>query len=201
MLPNFNALPEPYQPRHISFNKMMAVPAALGAVGILVLLMVIVQNAAARINNVQNQLDNSNYLLEKKQTQKKQMSDNITALQAQINSVEAQYDIYAAAIKELSGTGSNFNKDLTTSVNTIESGISIHTMTIDNATVNINGNADSQENVFTYVRSLTDTGRFQSITINNITLQTQTGSSDNSSESDNSSVTYKITCVLKADRQ
>jgi type IV pilus assembly protein PilM len=60
LLPNINALPLPYQPRQISLTKLMALPAAAVAVGVVVLLVMTVQNAAASIYQVQSQLDATN---------------------------------------------------------------------------------------------------------------------------------------------
>ena len=70
LLPNFNTLPTPYLPRHISMNKLMAVPAGVGAVAVLLLLALSIQTASANIAQVKGQLDNTAFMLTKKLAEK-----------------------------------------------------------------------------------------------------------------------------------
>jgi type IV pilus assembly protein PilM len=200
LLPNVNALPDPYRPMHISLNKLMAVPAALFAVGIIALLMMTVKNAATNINTVQNQLDNNNYLLEKRQAQNKLMMDDISTLQQQITNAEAEYDLYDAAYSQLVNTGNIFNRDLTTSIENIKNDLCVNSLTLDQNVVNIIGDADNEEHVFSYVRRLMDSGRFKEITINSIVLKEETESSENPSVGADDFVSYQLTCILKGDR-
>lgn len=194
MLPNFNSLPEPYLPMRISMNKLMAVPAAACAVGVLVLLGLTVQNAAVNIQKAQSQIQTNNFMLEKKQAQKKQLLENVSTLENNIALAEAEYNLYTAALKELSETGNNFNTDLSISLDNLDDSISFASLALNADSISITGSADDEEDVFRYVRKLTATGRFRSITINNITstLDEETGET---------SVSYSLSCVLEGNKK
>jgi len=195
LLPNFNTLPEPYQPKHISMNRLLALPAGMAGIGVLVLLFMTVQNGASAINQAQGQLDNTNYLLTKKQAQKKEMIDNINTLQQQINDTNALYDTYNAALKLLTANGSTLNHDLNAAVDNIGQGLTVVALSLNSGSISLAGTADSEEAVFSYVRNLTNTGRFKEITIGGITVN------QSDADSGESSVSYSLSCVLKADRK
>ena len=86
------------------------------------------------------------------------------------------------------------NNDLTTTVDNINTNLVIQTLSVSGLTININGHAESESDVFSYVRALTDAGRYAEITINNITL-TGTG------ETGDTGVDYTLTCRLKENRK
>jgi type IV pilus assembly protein PilM len=193
LLPNFNTLPTPYLPRHISMNKLMTVPVAAGAVAVLLLLVLSVQNAAAEIEKVQGQIDNTGFMLTKKLADKKEMSQQISALEKQITGANSEYDLYNAAIKRLSVTGNNMNNDVNTTVNSIVKGLDFSGMFFTDAVITIKGYAENEEQLFKYVRDLTDSGRFKEITIVNVIL---TGDG-----ADDKSIDYSLNCMLKEDRK
>ena len=191
LLPNFNTLPAPYQPRHISMNKLMAVPVAIAAAVVIVLLATTIQNAAANIESVQNQLDNANFRLEKKQAQKKEMADSVKTLEQQIANAEAEYSIYVVALKTLANTGNNMNTDLEATVDNVVDDLLLKTISHGGGQVNISGTADSEQEVFEYVRNLTATGRFSEITIASIR-----GVSE-SQDAESTTVEYSLKCTLE----
>jgi hypothetical protein len=57
------------------------------------------------------------------------------------------------------------------------------------------GKALTEEDVFAYIRSLTDTGRFKEITISNISLN-----GEEVPEGETPGVTYSLSCTLKEGR-
>ena len=193
LLPNFNTLPTPYLPRHISMNKLMAVPAGVGAVAVLLLLALSIQTASANIAQVKGQLDNTAFMLTKKLAEKKVLTQQITTLQKQITGANSDYDLYTAAIKKLNLTGNNMNTDLSVTVDTFKTGIDFSNLSITGEIITLRGDADSEENLFAYIRELTDSGRFTQITITNIAL-TGDGTIDKS-------ISYTLSCLLKEERK
>ena len=196
--PNFNTLPAPYLPRRIALHKLMVLPATACAVGLLVLMTVAVQNAAADIRTLNSRLDTTNSLIKTKQNQKAAGVAALTSLEGQKTQAEADYNTYAAAFKQLMTAGGNVNTNLDASVDNIKAGLAVTSITIDNSQVSISGVADSEAEVFQYVRDLTATGRFREITINGI-VRTETSSTDE--EGADVVVigqTFSLSCSIKA---
>jgi type IV pilus assembly protein PilM len=189
-LPNFNILPMPYQPRHISMNKMMAVPAAIGAIAILVLLTFSIRDASTNIDQVKTQLDNTNFMLEKKQAQKKELTEKVAALTQEVQAAVTEYDTYMAVLKKITATGERLDNDITTVLYNIPSGITMGGVTFASDVIGLSGTADNKEKVFEFVRTLTATGRFEEITIIGLTA----GGIDDS-------VSYSLCCRFKGARQ
>ncbi len=144
LLPNFNTLPQPYQPKRIPMNKLMAVPVALAAVGILALMVVAIQHASLNIETAQGQLDNANFMIEKKQAQKKEMTDRVAALEQQIKGAEAEYNTYVRALKTLQSNGTVLNNDLTTTVDNINPGLAVGSFGLNSLSVGISGYAENE---------------------------------------------------------
>lgn len=190
--PNFNTLPEPYQPKQISFNKLMAVPAAGMAVGLLIMLGMTVRGAAANLESTKSELNSNNALYNKKIAQKKDLTNSIAALQSQLSALDAARTNYTAALNSLTGTGNKMNDDLNATVNNVVQDLDLYTMSLTPGSVTIQGRASSEQEVFQYVRKLTSTGRFQEITISNLT------SVADSSENDTLAMDYSLTMRLKA---
>jgi type IV pilus assembly protein PilM len=188
-LPNFNILPMPYQPRHISTNKMMAVPAAIGAAAILVLLAFSIRDASAEIEQVRSQLDNTAFMLEKKQAQKKEATDKVAVLKQEVQAAVNEYDIYTAALKGITATGERLNIDITTVLYNIPSGVTMGGVSFSSDVIGLSGGAESEEKVFEFVRTLTATGRFEEITIVGLNVNTT-----------DDGVTYALSCRFKGDR-
>ncbi len=194
LLPNFNTLPQPYQPAHISMNRLMAVPAALAAFGIIILLATTIQKTAAEIESLQSQLDNKTYLLEKKQAPKQAAADKVAALEQQIAAADAEFSNYTVALTKIADFGNDINLDLAETVGNMVRDLSITSLSVNGAQVSLSGSAGSEEAVFEYVRNLTATGRFKEITINNM-------SSVLVDEATNEVlVSYSLGCRLEADR-
>ena len=191
LLPNLNTLPEPYQPKQVSMNRILAIPAYGVAIGIIILLAMTVQNAAAEIISKQNQLDTANYLLEKKQNDKKALAQVIADTQQQITTTEQAYAVYTNALKSMNKTGDLMNKDIKVTVDDIVAGLYLENISESRNQININGKADSEQQVLQYVRNLDATGRFSEITISVIKT---------SGTGDETYVEYSLTCALKGDR-
>jgi type IV pilus assembly protein PilM len=196
--PNFNTLPVPYQPKHISLYKLMALPAAACAVGVLVLMTIAVQDAAADIHTLQNRLDTVNSLVLKKQAQRADTTKALASLEKQKTQALAEYDTYAAALNKLMTTGSNLNTDLDSSMDNIKPGLVVASLSISDSQVAISGSADGEEAVFKYVRDLTDTGRFREITIGSIEKVETKGLDEAGEKVVVISYNFSLSCLIKA---
>ncbi len=189
--PNFNTLPLPYQPKQVSMNRLMAIPAIGIAVVMIALLAMTVQSAAANIDKAQNALDANVVVIEKKSAQKKELSNNIAAMESKLAALEASRTNYTGALNSLVSTGNKMNTDLTTTLNNAVTDLDISRMTLSADTISLSGSASGEQQVFQYVRKLTSTGRYDEITIGSIR------SIPDSSENDSMAVSYALSIKLK----
>jgi type IV pilus assembly protein PilM len=195
LLPNFNTLPAPYQPKQISMNRLLAIPATAAAVGLIILLIMTVRDAAASIETARIQLDSNKVLLEKRQAQKKELSNSIASLERQVASVEAAQKSYAAALEKINNTSTKMNGDLSTTVDNIGANINIKDLSIAGTSLSVNGKASSEQEVIKYARDLMNTGRFAEITISGLTRI------PDSSENDTTAMNYTLNLKLKDDNK
>jgi type IV pilus assembly protein PilM len=170
LLPNFNTLPLPFLPKQIPKDRLMAIPAAAVAVGLVVLLFFTVQNAAAKIDKDQNQLDLARLQLEKKSGQKKELVETVAASEEELAAVIADREKYTAALESLSAGSASMNGDLEASVNNPVTGLEMLRINHSGTEMNINGEAPTEQEIMQFVRKLQDTGRFEEVTISSISL-------------------------------
>ncbi len=167
-LPNINSLPLPYQPKQIPRGRLMAVPAGALAVGLVVLLLFTVQNAAAKIEKDQSTLDNTRLQLVQKQLQKKDLQDNIGAMQKKVVDIQTARDGYVAALDSMNQAGNLMNGDLNAIVDNVVTGLDIFTINHAGDQLQVSGQSVTEQEVMQYVHKLQDTGRFSEVTIASI---------------------------------
>jgi type IV pilus assembly protein PilM len=167
-LPNINALPFPYLPKQIPRGRLMAVPAAAAAVGVIVLLVFMVQNAAAKIEKDQATLESTRLQLVQKQADKKELTENITVMEQTVAGIEASRDSYIAALDSINNAGDLMNGDLNASVDNVVAGLELSSINHSGNQMLLNGQALTENEVMQYVRNLQNTDRFSEVTIASI---------------------------------
>ena len=168
LLPNFNTLPEPYQPRQISTSKLLAVPAAAAAVGIVVLLGMTVQDAGGRLSDTKIQLDSTNLLLQKRQNERAELTTAVGQLEKELEQINAELDQFGGVLANIGATGEIINDDLTGSVDVIVPDLDLESMAHQQQNYAITGYAETEREVIEYARQLADTGLFLEVTIQSI---------------------------------
>jgi cell division protein FtsB len=194
LLPNFNTLPMPYQPKQIPTNRLLAIPAAAVAIGIIVLLVITMQNAAASIQTMQDQVNSNTFLFDKKQAQKKELTQNIAATEQQIANNEQARKNFTAALESFSKKGDLMNNDLKATVDSVITDLALGNINHSGTKVSLGGHAASEQEVLNYVRILDATERFSEITISTIT---RIESSEGDGASDNVSMNFSLNLNLK----
>jgi hypothetical protein len=189
LLPNFNALPLPYQPKQIPRDRLMAVPVAAVAVGLVVLLVFTVQNAAAKIENDQDTLKSTQLRLEQRQAQKKELVEGIAVMEKKLSSTEAERNNYTAALESMNNKGNLVNGDLKVIVDNVVTDLELRDINNNGSQMALSGQAATEQEVMQYVRKLQDTGRFLEITISDIT---RIIASDNSTDVMNYQLALKL---------
>ena len=148
-----------------------------------------VQDAAANIQSVQSQLESTNFILEKKQSQMKELTGKITAAEKKLAGLESSRDLYMKALASINYEGDRINGDLEASVDTLVTDLALSNIGHDGGGLRLQGTAGSEQEVMEYARNLDATGRFSEITISNISMS---GASDNESDSASFSLLLKF---------
>ena len=172
VLPNINTLPVSYLPQQVNLNRVMAVPVAVVAIGLVVLLAMTIQNASATISNSKSKLDASELMIEAKQAQKKELNNNIESVKSQITGIESMRDGYIATYDSFGETGEQIDNDLLATVNKMVPDLVLGSISHSGVSIYLQGSADSEQEIMEYVRKLQDTGRFKEITISNLSRST-----------------------------
>jgi type IV pilus assembly protein PilM len=188
LLPNLNTLPAPYQPKPIPINRILAIPATAAAVGLIILLGMTVRDAAANLESTKIELDSNKVL-------KKDLANNIAAMEIKLAGTEAARKNYAAALDILTRTGTKMNDDLSATIDNVVADLDLATLGISGGRVNITGRAGSEQEVMKYVRQLTNTGRFAEITIANLSRV------NDASENDTVAMDYTLSLRIKEDKK
>ena len=118
-LPNFNTLPAPYQPRQISLNRIIAVPMTAAAGALIILLAMTIQNASANLDAARFQLESTNLALQKKQSEKLELTQQVTAAQQQLATIEANRQGFSTVLETLTGNGDLMNNDIHATVDNV----------------------------------------------------------------------------------
>ncbi|MCK4274368.1 MAG: pilus assembly protein PilM [Dehalococcoidales bacterium] len=178
LLPNFNTLPAPYLPQPISLNRIMVIPTAAVAVGLIVLLAMTIQDSAASIELAHTQLDSTTVLLQKKQVQKKDLVQSVAAAEQKLASTETTCTSFTNALNSFNANGEKLNGDLLATVDNQIDDFELNTIAHSGKYLTINGWAESEQEVLEYARKLDTTGRFSEITISSLSRE----SSDNTTD-------------------
>jgi len=168
LLPNFNTLPTPYLPKPISLNRIMAIPTAVVAVSLILVLAMTIKSAGESIELAQNQLYTNNFIIEKKQAQKKQLTEEIAAAEQQMANFEASRKNFISILNNFNVNGERINKDLKAILDNQIDEFVIDSVSHSGSNLAVNGWAVSEQEVLQYVRKISTTGRFGEITINHL---------------------------------
>ncbi|MFC1942095.1 pilus assembly protein PilM [Chloroflexota bacterium] len=197
LLPNINTLPVPYQPKQISLSKLMVVPTAGIAVGLIVLLGMTIQDAAASIDSVHSHLDATNFMLEQKQSQKNQIVESIAAMEKELADTESALGRFTAAFENMDMRGERIDGDLESTVNNMVNGIKPMDIVHTGGDLNITGQAPSEVEILQYARNLDTSGRFSEVTVASI-MRTENSDGETGGEGEEQDLMgFTLTLKLK----
>ena len=165
---NVNSLPAPYRSKPFPVLKFLAIPGIAAAMGILILMVMFIQDASATIASGRTQLDGTNEIINQKQAQKKELTESIAQLEKKVPEAESSVDTFVAAADVLREQGEIINGDLAVTPEKLYAGMSLSSISHSGSLLTIQGHAPSEAEILYYARSLDDTGRFSEITITSI---------------------------------
>jgi type IV pilus assembly protein PilM len=165
LVANINALPAAYQPKPLSLTKVIALPGAIVLIGLLVPLIMLIQDASADMGPLRSQLDTTNQLIGQRLSQRQELVGNIAELEKKLAEAEASRDNFAAALGGIENLNEKANGDLKIAIDSLPSTIDlIRIGHVDNI-LTINGVALSEAEVLAYLKHLDESGRFSEVTI------------------------------------
>lgn len=168
LVTNFNMLPTPYQPRQISLKGLIYVPIAAAAIAIVFLLVTNLQETAANIDSLHDQLDSTNVLLAQRQGQKKVLMESVEEIEQKLAGMETNSNDYVVALNSINTKGDLMNDDLEATVDNVVNGMELSRIGRIAGQMTVMGRVASEQEVLEYVRKLDVTGRFTEITIDSL---------------------------------
>jgi Tfp pilus assembly protein PilN len=165
-----NVLPVAYQPEPISLTRILVVPSAVVAISLLLFLALMIQNTAADTAEMQSQLDTTNQLLQQKMGQKQKYTDAIAGLQQKIKGAETSGGNFALAVSNLETQSEAMNGNLEITVNSLPETVSLTGISQTHNSMALRGQAQSEEDILSYLRELEASERFSSITITSLSI-------------------------------
>jgi type IV pilus assembly protein PilM len=165
-----NVLPAAYQPEPISITRILVVPVAVVAISLLLFLALMIQNTAADTVEMQQQLNMTNQLLQQRMAQKQEYTDTIAGLRQKIKNAETSGGNFALALSDLEKHSKAVNGDLEITVNSLLETVTLSSISYAQNSTVIRGQAQSEEQILSYLRVLEASERFSSITITSLTM-------------------------------
>jgi len=162
---NLNVLPTAYQPKPISWVKVVAVPIAIAAVAGIVPLLTLVQSGYANVTSIRDQLDMTNQLLIEKQLERQELMNSIAELEEKVAEAEASRDNFTTALDSLDKQGSGVDDNLHIATSALPDTISLASISHTESILTISCTSPSEVEVLQYAQSLDDSGRFAEIII------------------------------------
>ena len=168
LIPDLNVLPAVYRPEPISLIRVLALPSAVIAIGLLFFLVVLIQNTSADIASIQGQLNTTEQLLQQRLTQRQILTGKITELGEKITEAEASGGNFAAAMANLERQSNGVSGNLEVAVNSLPDTIKVSSISQTSPTLTVKGKAPSEKEILSYHRELDASGRFSEITITSL---------------------------------
>jgi len=165
---NLNALPEVYRPKPVPLTKVLTAPSIIVAIGLIVYLVLLVQNAIAEADSLQAQLNTTNQILIEKQVQQQARMEEVAELDQQITAVKASYDTFDASLRSFNQKHDEVNSDLALATSVLPSSANLTSITYEIEVLTLSGVALSEDVVLSYATSLRASGRFFQVVVSSI---------------------------------
>ncbi|HEY97300.1 MAG TPA: hypothetical protein G4O16_03865 [Dehalococcoidia bacterium] len=168
LLANINTLPGNYLPKPMSRGSLLAIPAAVAGVAVIATFVFIIQSTASDIKATNEQIDENNFDISRKQIEKQRLMADIEDLSGKIASLEIINDSFSVVYETISLASESLNADINAIVDNLVSAIELESIIHRGDTVSIKGISPSEVEVLEYARKLDSTRRFDEIVISKI---------------------------------
>ncbi len=155
-----NLLPVEYQPKPISWGRVIALPSAIAVAGLAVPLVMFMSGTSADIALTSEQLELASQVLSEKQSQKQELTRNINELEGRVAELEASLATFNVVLNRIDTQCSAINGNLGVTMDNLPKLIELTSVECSGDTVSINGQSPSETEVLLYARSLRSSGQF-----------------------------------------
>lgn len=166
---NLNALPTPYRPKPPSLAKIFALPGAIVAVALIILIVTFIQGASVDNALMRGELDTTNQLLKQKVADKQVLMGEIAELEGNIAKVAASSNSLIKALDSLENQRDGVNRNLPLIVKYLPSTISLNNISYTNNTLTVTGRSQDEQEVLFYLQGLDASNKMGKMTITNMT--------------------------------
>ena len=168
LLANINTLPGEYLPKPMSRDRLLAIPAAVAAIAVVVAFIFIIQNTAGNIKAKNEEIDANKFYINRMQSEKQKFLDDIEDLEGDIASLEKNNNSFTIAYDTVSLSSDGLNEDINAVVDNVLSGIEFKSINHGGGSISITGFSPTEEEILEYARNLDETNRFDEIVITKI---------------------------------
>jgi type IV pilus assembly protein PilM len=165
---SINVLPAPYQPKPMSLVRVIGIPGGAAVAALVVPMLMLLQNTSATNASLQNQLDNTNQIVNTKTVQKQQLTKSIADLQKQSAAAKRASDDIQLSLNVLNAGQEAVKGDLQLVLSLLQGTITLTSISESGDNLSIAGKCGNESNVLAYARSLDLSGRFQETTVTSI---------------------------------
>jgi type IV pilus assembly protein PilM len=162
---NLNVLPTAYQPKPISWVKVVALPITIAAVAGIVPLLTTVQSGYANVTSIRDQLDMTNRILMERQLERQDLMNSIAELEAEVADAEASRDNFTMVLDSLDRQGSGVELNLNIVTTALPSTTNLTSIRHAEDLLTINGTSPTEVEILQYSQSLHDSGQFTEVLI------------------------------------
>ncbi|MFC1918858.1 PilN domain-containing protein [Chloroflexota bacterium] len=166
---SLNSLPPNYQIKQISLINVLPLPIAVILASLLVFLGIQYRNTATDINLTRAQVNTTEQFLQQSLSSREALSGNITELNQRIEAVQTSYYNFQAALDSLKGQSLRINGDLSTTISSLPSTITLNGISHTGTALEITGTAQGKNDVLAYLVKLEDSNLFGEIVISRMT--------------------------------
>ncbi len=171
-----NLLPEVYRIKPIKWKRVLAVPAAVVVIMVLVPLILISKSASANISSISSQLQTVNKTLAEKTAAQAKLKKDIKSLQDELTRTNGVRDDCNSLLQTLDQASGTADGDLNTIISNLPAQLSLTSISVTGTGETVSGLGDDQETILSYARSLDNSGRFTEVIVDNIKVNTATNS-------------------------
>lgn len=175
LLANINTLPGTYITKPISRDRLLAIPASIAAVAVVVAFIFVIQNTVENIEATSEKIDANEFIIAKKQADRDTYMENIEVLSSQISSLEAYNVNFTAAYNTLTVLSHDMNQNVNAVVENILDGLEFESITAGEGIITVSGLTLSEVEVLEYAHAVEETGLFAEVIIERISEGTSEG--------------------------
>lgn len=168
LLANIHTLPGNYLPKPISRDRLMAIPAVVAAIGVIVAFVFIIQNNAASLKSTNEQINANNFIISKNKVEKQKLMESIEVMESQIGDLKIINDSFMVAYDTITFLSEELNGNINAVVDNIVSGVSFRDISHKSDYVTIMGYSPTEEEILEYARKLDETDRFDEVVVTKI---------------------------------